>query len=274
MGSFFTNNPRIIELAKQYSGQKGELEAIFEKPTNVYVDYANVINWHKILNWHISLKRVKQLHQCFKTINKVSLYTGFFPNEEAEKLKLREENLSKKIPLTDDMYTINQLASMLGYTVRNKHVKVMQMSIDVSSIAENNPSLLQNFIDKELLKTFPLEIITVLNKHLKDLNDKGIKFIERRKCNFDVEIGTDMLLDCERDKKVETFVLWSGDSDFAEPIAKLIDKGKKVVLFATARRVRITTELERLKSKGLFVFEVKKIKEFICFPREMQKGSP
>ena len=38
----------------------------------------------------------------------------------------------------------------------------------------------------------------VVHLVVKDMNKKGAYIIEDMKCNFDVEIGVDMLLDCER----------------------------------------------------------------------------
>jgi hypothetical protein len=74
-----------------------------------------------------------------------------------------------------------------------------------------------------------------------------------------------MLLD---DKKGATnFVLWSGDSDFADPVQQLLGDGKKVVLFATARRV--SSELNALTHKGLFIFDIQKIRDFICWKKEI-----
>ena len=118
--------------------------------------------------------------------------------------------------------------------------------------------------------------IEYLNNKFAELNRWGIYTIQDRKCNFDVEIGRDMLLDHERNG-VDTFILWSGDSDFAEPIEQLLSSGKNVVLFATARKV--SSELNKLQTKGLFIFDIQKIKNFICRKKEIvlpitQKGLP
>lgn len=81
-----------------------------------------------------------------------------------------------------------------------------------------------------------------------------------------------MLLDCERDN-AQTFILWSGDSDFADSVEKLLKVGKKVILFATARKV--SAELSNLTKKGLIIFDIQKIKDFICWNRESKaKGTP
>ncbi len=74
-----------------------------------------------------------------------------------------------------------------------------------------------------------------------------------------------MLLDCERNS-AETFVLWSGNSDFAYSVKKLINADKKVILFATTRR--IARELDELRKIGLEIFDIFDIRDFICWSRE------
>jgi len=111
-----------------------------------------------------------------------------------------------------------------------------------------------------------LEAIEYLNNQLRELNRQGKKYLEDRKCNFDVEIGRDMLVDYA-ELGIENFVLWSGDSDFADPLTQLIEDGKKVAVFATARR--IAAEFGELVKKGLYIYDIQKIRNFICWKREM-----
>ena len=73
-----------------------------------------------------------------------------------------------------------------------------------------------------------------------------------------------MLLDYEKND-VKTFVLGSGDSDFADPVSQLINDGKSVYIFATARRVSV-----ELSQTNAPVFEIQKIRNFICRPGEIQ----
>ena len=105
-----------------------------------------------------------------------------------------------------------------------------------------------------------------MNHQLQELNQQGILSIEDLKCNFDVEIGRDMLLDYA-ENGIENFVLWSGDSDFASPIEQLIKDNKKVYLFATTRR--IASELNDLTKSGLKIFDIQKIRNFICWKKEL-----
>jgi len=244
---FQPKTERIKELAQKYPERILELEKIFDKKTNIYIDFANVIRWQDKLKWHIDLKRLKQFLDSFGNVTKIKFYNG--------KLEGDEKSL-----------TILEEAKKYGYDVKTKSVKIMKLSIDVSSISPNSPEILKNFIRAPLLKKLKVEAIEFLNNQLKELNQQGILFVQDLKCNFDVEIGRDMLLDYEKNQ-VENFILWSGDSDFADPINQLLEDGKKVVLFATVRRV--ASELNELQQKGLFIFDIQKIRNFICWKREI-----
>jgi uncharacterized LabA/DUF88 family protein len=116
------------------------------------------------------------------------------------------------------------------------------------------------------LKSLSIETIANLNDHLRTLNKNGTLWFENLKCNFDVEIGRDMLVDQIVDS-ADTFALWSCDSDFASSVDELLMEGKKVVVFGAGGMV--ARELNLLREKGLRIYDVKKIKEMICWPREL-----
>ena len=250
---FTPKTERIGDIAKNKQEVIEQLESIFDTKTRVYIDYANVRPWSEKLGWHIDLKRLKQFFDSFDTIEAINFYNGYLAgNERSEKEKTETENCK--------------------YVLRTKPVKIMKFSIDVSSILPDSTVLLDQFVRRALLKKYEISTIEYFNERFKDMNKKGEYFIEDMKCNFDVEIGVDMLLDCERNS-AETFVLWSGDSDFADPIEKLISAGKKVILFATARKV--SKELSALSVKDLMIFDIQKIRDFICWKRELErKGDP
>jgi hypothetical protein len=52
---FQPKTERIKELAQKYPERILELERIFDKETNIYIDFANVIRWQDKLKWHIDL---------------------------------------------------------------------------------------------------------------------------------------------------------------------------------------------------------------------------
>lgn len=250
---FTPKTDRIKDIAKNKQGVVKQLEDILNNKTRIYIDYANVRPWSEKLGWHIEIKRLKQFLDSFDTIEAVNFYNGYLAgNERSEKEKTEAENNK--------------------YFLRTKPVKIMKLSIDVSSILPDSTVLLSQFIRRALLKKYQITTIEYLNERFKDMNKGGEYFIEDMKCNFDVEIGVDMLLDCERNN-AQTFILWSGDSDFADSIEKLIAAGKKVILFATARKV--SKELSALADKGLMIFDIQKIRDFICWKKELErKGDP
>lgn len=247
---FYPKTQRIKDLADQYPERIKELSKIFDRKTNIYIDFANVIHWQEKLGWHIDLKRLKQLIDSFDTVNLVKFYNG----------TLEGDTRSEEI--------INAVIES-KYDVHRKQVKRMKLSIDVSSIPNNSTDILKEFIRRPLLQKFKIETVEFLNGRLKELNQQNIFYIEDLKCNFDVEIGRDMLIDHDKNG-IENFALWSGDSDFADPVKQLLSDDRKVILFATARRV--SSELSELVSSGLFVFDIQKIKDFICWKKEMKHG--
>jgi len=250
---FTPKTERIENIAEDKKEVITQLESIFGVKTSMYIDYANVRPWSAKLGWHIELKRLKQFLDSFDTISAINFYNGYLAGDErSEKEKSEAEDCK--------------------YILRTKPVKILKFSIDASSVLQDSTVLLDQFISRALLKKYDISTIEYLNNCFGEMNKKGIFHIEDMKCNFDVEIGVDMLLDSERNN-AEVFVLWSGDSDFADPIEKLIVAGKRVFLFATARKV--SKELSALTTKGLMIFDIQKIRDFICWKKELErKGDP
>ena len=244
---FKAGNKVIDDIAEQKGKVIKQLESLLVGRVNIYIDYANVRPWSGRLGWHIDLKRLKRFLDSFDNINTVKFYYGILKGDQDSEKRIDE-------------------VRRLGYQARTKFVKIMNISIDASSIDPQSPALLKSFIRYALLKKYEIETIEYLNSKFKEMNKKGTFAIKDQKCNFDVEIGSDMLIDKEKNN-IDCFVLWSGDSDFHDPVNDLIDSGKKVVLFATTRVV--SSELNKLKAKGLFIFDIKKIKDFICWKREL-----
>ena len=245
---FTPKTDKIRELAEEYPSRIEELSKIFEKTTNVYIDFANVVPWQQKLKWHVHLKRLKQLMDSFDTIRKVRLYNGTLSGDTYSETIAREARRSKYIFVT-------------------KPVKIMRVSIDASSIPASSTGILKRFIRSPLLKELSVKNIEYLNRCLSDLNRRDIMFLEDLKCNFDVEIGRDMLIDYASGE-IDNFIIWSGDSDFADPVKQLLDDDKKVTLFITARKV--STELNDLRENGLAIFDIQKIRNFICWGREIE----
>lgn len=235
---------RIEALAEMFPNIIQELESIFNEKTNIYIDCSNILFWQDKLGWHFDFKKLFQLLKSFDSVNEIKFYHGTLVGDRNSEQWIKDiENY--------------------GYIVKTKPVKIMRFSIDVSSIPQNSPVLLESFIMKELMLKFDLTTVEFLNQKLAELNRRGILHIEKRKCNFDVEIGRDMLVDFSKDD-IKNFILFSGDSDFVDPISQLLKDKKKVHIFATARRIS-----PELSATGAFIFEVKKIREFVCRSKEL-----
>ena len=245
---FHASTTKIQELARKQPRVIEQLERLLVDGVRMYIDYANVRSWSQRLGWHIDLERLHQFLCSFDNITTISLYSGTLQGDP------QSEAFIKK-------------ADRLGYRVRTKPVKIMKFSINASSISPESPDLLKPFIRASLLRELDIKTVEYLNSKLQELNKKGALSLEERKCNFDVEIGRDMTIDHER-KAANCFVLWSGDSDFHDPIKELLSQGRKVLLFATARRV--ASELDSLKASGLFIFDIAKLRDFICYNRELR----
>ncbi len=235
-----SNKPELIPIINK-------LERLFVGKVNVYVDFANVRPWSEKLGWHVSAHRVSRFLKSFNNIDSIKWYQGELIGDQTSESEIKKLEGNKKIIL------------------RTKPVKIMRISIDATSVSKDSPDLLRKFIRKSLLRKYDLDTIESLNEKFSVMNQRGEYFIEDRKCNFDVEIGTDIRVDHLRDG-VDTFVLWSGDSDFYDPIKTLLDEKKKVILFSTSGR--IARELNDLVKEGLFIFDISDLKEFICWKRE------
>jgi uncharacterized LabA/DUF88 family protein len=245
---FTAQTKRIAALVEKFPHVVIDLDPIFGAGSaNVYIDYGNVAFWADRLKWHVDLKRLKQLIDSFSGPTVTKFYYGTRTGDAKSEEIIRH-------------------TAELGYEVFTKNVKTIKLSIDVSSVSPDSPDILRNLVCPPLLKTMNIQTIEHLNDHLRTLNRSGLLHFEDLKCNFDVEIGRDMLVD-QVVGEAETFALWSCDSDFAGPAEDLLDAGKQVVIFGTAGMV--ARELNLLRAKGLQVYEVKKLTEMICWPREL-----
>jgi uncharacterized LabA/DUF88 family protein len=244
---FTPHTSRIKAIAEAFPGSITALEPIFGQENITYIDWGNVKNWSNRLGWHVCNRRLYQFLRGFTGPTKPKFYYGCdYQDPESEALI--------------------QAVKLLGYDVHTKPVKHIRLPIDVSSISAESPDIIKIFVFNRLLSTFSVEMIKQLNDHLRELNKKGTRYFEDLKCNFDVEIGRDMLVDSVL-SSANNYSLWSSDSDFADPVNDLLAQGKKVTVFGTSGLV--SRELNQLRTNGLQVFDIKKIKEFICWAREL-----
>ena len=73
---FKASTPELDGLAKKFSKQILELESVFDRRTNLYLDYANIKKWSQKLGWGIDMCKLKRLLECFDTVNEAKLFYG------------------------------------------------------------------------------------------------------------------------------------------------------------------------------------------------------
>ena len=239
-------NSDVGELNLRYKKKIQFLSKLFSKNTIHYIDYANVKGTYFKRRWNLDLIRTKNLLDSFTTTSHVKVYYGTI-----------EENLHSE--------KIIDIAKNYNYKVFTKSVKNIKIYFDTSSIPLDSALMLKKFIRIPLLKNLNVTDIQNINQILSRLNSQGVTHLVDKKCNFDVEIGVEMLQDAN-DKSVQNFILWSGDSDFEYPIKKLMELGKNVVVFCT--RGTLSWELNELKNQGVTIYHINGIRNLICFDNE------
>ncbi len=234
-----------------------DLETIFGTRVAVYIDYANIYHWRKKLGWQFDIRRMKQFLDSFDSIEKTYFYQWTLVGD------LLSESFVKK-------------AGEYGYISRTKPVKIMKLSINASSIPDNSPALLDQFLSRSILRELSVSDIEYFNRRLSTLNQSGKEFVEERKCNFDVEMSLDILTDLLQNPSIDTYILWTGDSDFCDIVKRLLEQGKKVYIFGTSRKISV-----ELANSGAQIYDVQKIRNFLCENKSIEefcqykaKGTP
>lgn len=169
-----------------------------------YLDLSNMFHWQDTLKWNFSVyETIKQL-KAIKTLKEIRVYYGF--NE-------REFKKSKR-------FHKSVMAS--GATLITKPVKWIKKNISK-----------RLFVKNATLEKLDQNAHSKLEQFINCLNDRNIE-IEEPKCNFDVEMSLDML---DNSDKISGILLFSGDSDFYEPLERLRIKGKSIYIFGVRGQV-------------------------------------
>jgi uncharacterized LabA/DUF88 family protein len=239
-------SPKSAEAASIYQHDPHAIDSLLNSCSgkmHAYIDWANIDKLQSVIGFKIKHKRLIEFLESISGFNKAYFYAGYMQNDPFK------EYILKTIP-------------SYGFTLKTKLVKEIRKYLthsDVHSIAA-----LKSFVRPALLRHFTLGEIVYTNSILKRISQNiGANYILDRKCNFDVEMGTDMSID-GLIHGVETFLVFSGDSDFADTITTLIKQGKRVIVISTSRHIA-----SELGSTGAFIFDIRKLKNFICQKTKM-----
>jgi len=180
----------------------------------VYLDLTNMFHWQDVLGLRFRIEDLMTQLFGFFNVKSVKVYYGF--NKENER---NSKAFHRRIKKT-------------GAVLRTKPMKFINKDI--------NEAL---FFQRKTMTLFEKPIKDKIHKLINELQESGI-IIREPKCNFDVEMAMDMMDDSE---KMTAIMLFSGDSDLAEPLERLKIKGKKIGIVGV--RGRVAEELHNLEDK-------------------------
>lgn len=261
--------------------------------TFVIIDWANVYGWFSdptsktYLGWEVDPKKLFTYLKSYPNITDINFYFGVESNkpksvafkEEIENIGYSHKSKEVKwVPavlettahfkvlvhqlfdVLDNVKNTNSAVSNRLYDLVKRLEEVLESGHGMSPTGE--PSY--TFFDEEQVRAI-YELIEGLDSDLRKLNiditelQASLKEpVQRRKCDFDVEISRDVYNSLE---KFETIIIFSGDGDYAALAEDLISKGKKViVVFARGHKGK---EYEDFKA-GLFLCSASKLKQFIA----------
>jgi hypothetical protein len=77
---FSSKTPKIAYIAKRYNelypNRIKQVEEIFDRPSIIYIDMANVLPWQIFMKWDIDWKRLYQFLKSFDTVREIKIYCG------------------------------------------------------------------------------------------------------------------------------------------------------------------------------------------------------
>ena len=237
----------------------------------VLIDWANIYNQQKKLGWKIDLKILFKWLKSHSKIDKIIFFHG---------TRLEDERSSGFLKSVEK----------IGYQVITKDVKYIKTDIKSSAFREKLKILKKNIeygegVIKGLGEWERENGVPIFTKdgfaYMKSLEDFEIELENTKtiykeiskeiiipKCDFDVEIVTELMKNFTETK---TFILFSGDGDFAYPISHCLEHDKEIKIisasFSLGKEIRQIKNIHLNKDK-LTILNLKKL-DFIqkSFPR-------
>ncbi|KKR80561.1 MAG: hypothetical protein UU73_C0007G0016 [Candidatus Daviesbacteria bacterium GW2011_GWA1_41_61] len=191
--------------------------------TAVFIDWANVYGWKKSLKKEVDPEKLFGYFKKYPQVEEINFYYGKDKHPKSKQfLKKMEE---------------------VGFRVISKEVKYIPVSLDSSHFRNIAKEVKTSLIATSTLKTEEVEqLLQILSKK-----------ILRRKCDFDIEIVMDVYRCLQT---IDTYILFSGDGDFA-PLYNLLIRLKKQVIIIFAHG-HLGKEIYQIK-QGIFTKAVDKL---------------
>lgn len=173
-------------------------------------------------------KKQKHYNDNLKPLLKGRVFVAIdAANLEKSAQDLRVDPMDVKRGVIKNLQWHVDYKKLLSFFKKNSRLKRLSFYTASFKTKSHNDFLL-------FLKSNGYKVVAKPVKEIKD--NKGV--LVQRKANFDVEIAVDALDTLDQ---FDTFVLFSGDSDFAYLVNYLKTKGKKTVIIST--RWHIAREL-------------------------------
>jgi uncharacterized LabA/DUF88 family protein len=204
--------------------------------TLVCIDWANVYGWQENLDWKISADKLIKYLLSYKGIFKVNFYFGTDITKESQdfisSLQKKEEKEER-------------------FSVITKEVKYVPVDLDKSYLR-----LRVNNI-KKIILAMDLKKQNIDGLHIKELENLLSQPLQRRKCDFDIEIALDVFRNLEN---FDSFILFSGDGDYKPLVQYCIENKKQTIIVAQPGSLG---KEYRIIPIGLYICNVRKLRDFI-----------
>lgn len=208
---------------------ENDFKLVIKGKAIVLIDWANIRNQQRKLGWEIDLEMLYQWLLSHEKIEKIMFFYGYENHAKSKKFLKKVENF--------------------GYEVITKEVKYLETNIQKSHFAKN----VENIINMYFYEVFGKEKTKrgLLTEEDFEKIEPFLKSIaphlkaKKSKCDFDVEITTEIMKHFDN---MQTVILFSGDGDFAYPIAECLNHSKKA--YIVSHRSSIGKEIWNFKKKN------------------------
>lgn len=202
----------------------------------VCIDWANVYGWQENLDWKISADKLIEYLLSYKEIFKLNFYFGTDITKESQDfisaLQKKEEKEER-------------------FSVITKEVKYVPVDLDKSYLRLRINNI------KKIILAMDLKKQNIDGTHIKELENLLSQPLQRRKCDFDIEIALDVFRNLEN---FDSFILFSGDGDYKPLVQYCIENKKQTIIVAQPGSLG---KEYRIIPIGLYICNVRKLRDFI-----------
>ncbi len=171
--------------------------------TLAIIDWANVYGWSNNLGWQVDPQKLYDYLKNYPDIFDIRFYFGI------EKGNKKSEQFQENI-------------KNIGYTLISKEVKWIPLKLNITHFRTKDGKIknIENALGSSSWEVFKELLEKEIQKPFKG------QFC-RRKCDFDVEITKDILINID---KFDSLILFSGDGDYKDIVEYSLSNNKQVIV--------------------------------------------